>query len=183
MAKVLVPLAEGCEELEAVTLIDLLRRAEIEVITAALKPGPVHCSRGVVLVADTLLDDVTDENFDMVLLPGGLPGADHLAEDTRVQALLQRHHQQGQLVGAICAAPKALASAGVLQGHKATAYPGVLDALGEQSIHNTGEPVTWDDRVATSRGPGTAMDFALSIIEKLRGKAVRDQVEADLVRP
>ena len=183
MATVLVPLAEGCEELEAVTLIDLLRRAEIDVTTAALKPGPVHCSRGVVLLADTLLDDVTDETFDMILLPGGLPGADHLAEDPRIRALLQRHHENGRLVGAICAAPKALAAAGLLQGRRATAYPGVLDNLPSASVEATGEAVTWDERVATSRGPGTAMDFALSIIERLRGKAVREQVEAALVRP
>ncbi len=151
--------------------------------TAALKAGPVHCSRGVVLVADTLLDEIHQETFDMILLPGGLPGADYLAEDPRIRDLLQRHHDNGQLVGAICAAPKALAAAGLLQGRKATAYPGVLDALPPGSVEATGEAVTWDGRVATSRGPGTAMDFALSIIERLKGRPVREQVEAALVRP
>ncbi len=150
--------------------------------TASLKPGPVHCSRGVVLLADTELDAVMDQTFDLVVLPGGLPGADHLAADPRVRQLLRRHAESGRLTGAICAAPRALAAAGLLQGRRATAYPGVLDALKDQQIQATGEAVTWDGNVATSRGPGTAMDFALSLIERLRGVEVRQQVEAGLVR-
>jgi len=183
MASVLVPLAPGCEELEAVTIIDLLRRAGIEVTTAGLEPGPVRCSRGTVLVPDAALDDVLERDFDMVVLPGGLPGADHLASDARVQALLKRMADADRYTAAICAAPKALAAAGLLDGRRATAYPGVMDALDVPGLRYTGDPVTIDDRVITSRGPGTAMDFTLTLIEQLAGRDQRDEVEAALQRP
>jgi 4-methyl-5(b-hydroxyethyl)-thiazole monophosphate biosynthesis len=182
MASVLIPLAEGCEELEAVTIIDLLRRAGIEVVTAGLKEGPVKASRGTVLVPDTTLDAVKDRDFDMIVLPGGLPGADHLNEDPRLRDMLKRHAGADRYVAAICAAPKVLADAGLLDGRKATSYPGVLDHSPAPGMTYTGAPVQADGKVITSRGPGTAMDFALALIEALAGKAKRDEVEAGLVR-
>ncbi|WP_456407568.1 DJ-1 family glyoxalase III [Thiolapillus sp.] len=183
MARVLVPLAQGCEELEAVSIIDLLRRAEVEVVTAGLSEGPVTCSRGVVLVPDTSLDAVLDENFDMIVLPGGLPGADHLDKDERIRRLLRRMAEQGKYAAAICAAPKVLASAGLLQGKQATSYPGVIDAMQLPDTRYVDQPVVIDGKVITSRGPGTAMDFALELIEKLVGTQRRQTVEAALVRP
>lgn len=183
MPRVLIPLAEGCEELEAVTLIDLLRRAEIEVVTAGLKLGPITASRGTVLIPDHLLDAVLEEEFDMVLLPGGLPGADHLEQDARVRTLIQRQAERGAYNAAICAAPKVLAAAGVLEGKRATAYPGSLDSAAHPGIKLTTVPVQIDGKVMTSRGPGTAMDFALSIIETLIDKETRDAVESKLLRP
>src|SRR5262245_45668197 len=116
MPRVLVPLAEGCEELEAVTIIDILRRAGIEVVTAGLASGPVRASRGVVLVPDTLLDQVLSQEFDMIVLPGGKGGADRLAEDERVRDLLLRAFEQGKYIAAICAAPRVLAESGLLKG-------------------------------------------------------------------
>ncbi|MCB1819418.1 MAG: DJ-1/PfpI family protein, partial [Gammaproteobacteria bacterium] len=139
MARVLVPLANGCEELEAVTIIDLLRRAGIEVVVAGLADGPVTASRGVVLLPDCSLDAVIDDDFDMIALPGGLPGADHLDADPRIHTLLQRMAEQGRFTAAICAAPKVLLSAGLLDGHRATAYPGVIDgrlAAGSQLLND-----------------------------------------------
>ncbi len=183
MARVLIPLAQGCEELEAVTVIDLLRRAGIEVVTAGLEDGPVTCSRGVVLVPDTTLDAVLGDDFDMMVLPGGLPGADHLNQDPRVIRLLRQMADRGKYTAAICAAPKVLASAGLLQGRQATSYPGVLDALDLPDTARKDAPVVVDERVITSRGPGTAMDFALELIEKLAGREQRDTVESALVRP
>lgn len=183
MARVLVPLAGGCEELEAVTIIDLLRRAEIEVTTASLEPGPVHCSRGTVIVADRELQDVINDDFDMIVLPGGLPGADHLQQDANVQALLKTMHQQGKYTAAICAAPKALAAAGVLDKRKATGFPGVLENLSLTTTQITQNPIEQDGNVITSRGPGTAMDFALHLIQLLSGPDNRNQVEAALQRP
>lgn len=183
MTRVLIPLAQGCEELEAVTLIDLLRRAGIEVVTAGLEEGPVECSRGVVLVPDTTLDEVSNDDFDMIVLPGGLPGSDHLQADPRVQALLKRMAQAGRYTAAICAAPKALASAGLLDGRQATSYPGVLEALQLPGTRLSEQPVVIDGKVITSRGPGTAMDFALTLIEQLEGKEAREAVEAPLMRP
>ncbi|EIJ34590.1 DJ-1 family glyoxalase III [Thiothrix nivea] len=183
MPRVLIPLAAGCEELEAVTIIDLLRRARIDVVTASLTAGPVHCSRGTVLLADRLLDEIADEDFDMIALPGGLPGADHLNADPRIHRLINRLAAADKHVAAICAAPKVLVGNGVANGHRLTAFPGALDALDTSQVQLTGQPVEVDNKFITSRGPGTAMDFSLQLIETLLGKAARDQVEAPLQRP
>ncbi len=183
MANVLVPLAQGCEELEAVTIIDLLRRAEINVVTASLDERPITASRGTKILADTTLDQVLDQEFDMVILPGGLPGADNLNEDDRIHQILQRTVNNNKSVAAICAAPKVLASAGLLENKKATAYPGVLDALNLNTTEVTNSAVQQDGNILTSRGPGTAMDFALEIISCLVGGDKRNQVEASLQRP
>jgi 4-methyl-5(b-hydroxyethyl)-thiazole monophosphate biosynthesis len=182
MTRVLIPLAEGCEELEAVTVIDLLRRAQITVVTAGLRPGPVRASRGTVLVPDLELAEVKDEDFDMIVLPGGMPGAKHLNDDQRVHAILQRHHAQGRFVAAICAAPKVLAQAGLLDGRSATSYPGAVTREEFPEVRLLAAPVVLDGKVVTSRGPGTAMDFALQLIELLAGKARREEVETALVR-
>jgi 4-methyl-5(b-hydroxyethyl)-thiazole monophosphate biosynthesis len=183
MARVLIPLANGCEELEAVTLIDILRRAGVEVVTAALAEGPVKASRGVVLVADRDLDDVLGEDFDMIVLPGGLPGADNLDADPRIHALLQRMAEQGRFTAAICAAPKVLLNAGLLDGRSATAYPGIIDGRVGATTRLLEDAVVSDGTVVTSRGPGTAMDFALTLVEHLLGAAKRQEVEKPLVRP
>lgn len=187
MVRVLVPLAQGCEELEAVTIIDLLRRARIEVVTAGLDAGLVRCSRGVVIQPDAVLDQVLGQEFDMIALPGGGPGADNLDADARVRELLQEMAAKGKYTAAICAAPKVLAHAGLLAGRDATAFPGVLEKvlekLGASDIRLSEAPVVKDGRVITSRGPGTAMDFALELIETLAGHAVREEVEAGLQRP
>jgi protein deglycase len=182
MSRVLVPLAAGCEELEAVTIIDLLRRAGVEVVSAGLEPGVVRASRGTQLVPDADLDSVLEDDFDMIALPGGMPGARHLKEDPRVQALLKRMAGEGKYTAAICAAPIALAEAGLLSGRKATSYPGALEKLGLTDINLQSAPVVKDGRVVTSRGPGTAMDFALELIEILAGENKRKEVEAGLVR-
>jgi protein deglycase len=181
MAKVLIPLADGCEELEAVTIIDLLRRAGIEVVSAGLKPGVVKASRGVQLVPDQTLDSALQDEYDMVVLPGGMPGATHLKEDPRILDLLRKMAAAGKYTAAICAAPMVLAEAGVLNGKQATSYPGFLDALPGVTV--SAAAVVQDGKVLTSRGPGTAMDFALTLIETLAGADKRQQVEAALVRP
>lgn len=182
MATVLIPLAEGFEELEAVTLIDLLRRADIEVITASLDGQTVTASRGTRVVADTSVDEVLEQDFDMVVLPGGLPGADHLDADDRIHGILQRAAENDRPIGAICAAPKVLASGGLLDHKKATAYPGVLDPKSLGSTQITDAAVQQDGNILTSRGPGTAMDFALEIIACLAGADKRNEVEAALLR-
>jgi len=182
MPSVLVPLAEGFEELEAVTVIDLLRRAKVEVTTAGLQPGLVRASRGTVLAPDTDLDTALTQEYDMIVLPGGLPGATNLGDDARIRARLQEMADQGGYTCAICAAPKVLADMGLLDGRRATAYPGILDAASCPEIRLTGAAVEQDGTVITSRGPGTAMDFALALIEALCGDSVRAEVEKGLVR-
>jgi 4-methyl-5(b-hydroxyethyl)-thiazole monophosphate biosynthesis len=183
MASVLVPLAQGCEELEAVTIIDLLRRAGIEVITASLSEGPLKASRGTMLLADMTLDEALNRDYDMVALPGGLPGADHLNDDARIQQLLQSMAKANKYTAAICAAPKVLATAGLLEGKRATSFPGVLEKLALPATQLETSVVVQDGHVITSRGPGTAMDFALYLIELLVGKTKRDEVESALQRP
>ena len=178
--RVLVPLAEGCEELEAVTIIDLLRRAGIEVVAAGLQPGLVTASRGVRIEPDITLDEALQQEFDMVALPGGLPGADHLAADRRLTDLLRRMNESGRFVGAVCAAPKVLARSGVLRGKAATGFPGVLEQEGHPDISEAA--VMRDGTVITSRAAGTAMDFALELIEALAGADRRREVERGLAR-
>jgi 4-methyl-5(b-hydroxyethyl)-thiazole monophosphate biosynthesis len=182
MPTVLVPLAQGCEELEAVTVVDILRRANITVVTAGLDNKPVTASRGVVLIPDLTLDAALQQSFDMIVLPGGLPGSDNLNNDPRIHKLLQDLHQQGKYIAAICAAPKVLAKAGLLENKTATSYPGVLENLSLPHTKLVSAPVVKDGKVVTSRGPGTAMDFALELVEILVGREIRDKVEAGLVR-
>lgn len=183
MARVLVPLAEGCEELEAVTIIDLLRRAGVDVVTAGLQQGPVTCSRGTVIVPDTTLEAALGGEFDMIALPGGGPGADKLDRDERVLNLLRQMAGNGKYTAAICAAPKVLARSGLLDGRRATGFPGVLEGLQRSDIEIVADPVVQDGLVITSRGPGTAMDFALTLVEMLAGRDTRDTVEGALQRP
>ena len=182
MKRVLIPLAQGCEELEAVTIIDLLRRAGIEVITAGLDDKTVTASRGVRLIPDVQLDDVMQQEFDMLVLPGGLPGADHLDADRRIHTLLKKLSEGGGYTAAICAAPKVLAHTGLLDGKAATGYPGVLDSMELSSTEISQDAVVIDGKVITSRGPGTSMAFALTLIAQLLGEEKRSEVEQALVR-
>lgn len=179
MARILIPIATGCEELEAVTLIDLFRRAEFEVVTAGLGEGPVTCSRGVVLVPDTTLAPLVGESFDAIVLPGGGPGADRLRQDERLIDMLNRHREADGWLGAICAAPGVLAAHNLLGPGPATAFPGALEPYG---VESSDARIEIDGHVATSRGPGTAMDFALELIEQLDSRERRREVEARLQR-
>ncbi|MBF0422656.1 MAG: DJ-1/PfpI family protein [Magnetococcales bacterium] len=183
MAKVLIPLAEGFEELEAVTIIDILRRAEIEVVIAGLQEGPVRGSRRTVILPDTTLDRVMNATFDMIALPGGQPGSNHLNADHRIHQLLSRLANEGKITAAICAAPLVLASAGLLKGKKGTSFPGALSPKLLEGIDYQETAVVKDGTVITSRGPGTALDFALTLVETLMGKETRKKVEDLLQRP
>ena len=180
MANVLVPLAQGCEELEAITVVDLLRRAGVSVVTAGLDDKPVRAARGTVMVPDTTLDEALNQEYDMVVLPGGVPGADHLDGDPRIRGLLKKMVDEDRFTAAICAAPKVLASTGLLAGKKVTSFPGALDAF--DGLDYRSDSIVQDGKLITSRGPGTAMDFALTLIENLLGKDRRDEVEAGLQR-
>ena len=180
MPKVLVPLAQGCEELEAVSVIDILRRAGIEVIVAGLDAAPVRASRGVMIVPDVDLNVAMKNHYDMIVLPGGQPGTDNLKADARILNIVQGMVTQNKYVAAICAAPSVLATAGVLDGKRATSFPGALDAFSK--VQQQPQAVVEDGKIITSRGPGTAMDFALILVERLCGKEKRQAVEAGLQR-
>lgn len=180
-ASVLVPLAEGFEELETVSLVDLLRRAGLQVSIAALGQLQVTGSHGIRITADCLLAQVLTETFDLIVLPGG-PASTVLRDDPRLIELLQRQYQQQRFIGAICAAPMVLAKAGLLQNHRATSYPGVLDPADPANGLQTDQAIEQDGLILTSRGPGTALDFSLVLIELLCGASRRQQVEQALSR-
>ena len=180
MPKVLVPLADGFEEIEAMAIIDVLRRAGIEVTVAGLHSGPAVSARRVKVIPDTTIEMMTSDDFDMIVLPGGQPGSDNLNADERVRGLIRDFHKSGKLTGAICAAPYVLAAAGILEGKKATSYPSYSGKLAGAIYQD--KTVVEDGKIMTSRGPGTAVCFALAIVEKLVGKEKADAVkEAMLV--
>lgn len=180
MKTVLILFSEGSEELEAVTVVNILRRAGISVTLAGLSTGALRGSRGVLLTPDIPLDEVLTNNYDMLVLPGGQPGTNRMKADARVLKLAQQMMAQDKYVAAICAAPSVLAAAGLLDGKRATCYPGALDAFPQVLQQHTA--VVEDGKLITSRGPGTAMDFSLALVERLAGKSKRDEVEAGLVR-
>lgn len=180
--RVLVPLADGCEEIEAVTIIDILRRGGVEVTAASLEGGTVKASRGVKIEPDASLDDALKTDYDLIALPGGAGGADRLEADPRIAGLLRKMAESGKFTTAICAAPKVLAAAGLLDGLEATSYPGYLDAHPAANMRYSNAAVVQDGKVITSRGPGTAMDFALKLLEILVDADRRQQVEAALQR-
>ena len=179
--RVAVLLAEGFEEIEAVTLIDVLRRAGLAVTTCGLSGLQVKGSHGITVAADTTIDAALAGAWDMVILPGGMPGSTTLRDDARVGKLLEKAAGAGGYVGAICAAPIALARFGHLEGRQATSYPGFAPELGGADYRE--DRVVCDGRVMTSRGPGTAMEFALAIVERLAGPAKARELKAQMLAP
>jgi 4-methyl-5(b-hydroxyethyl)-thiazole monophosphate biosynthesis len=188
MAKksVLVPIAHGTEELEAVCVIDVLRRAGANVCVASVDKTDkvVTCSRGVLLGADTLVKDLpAGSRFDLIVCPGGMPGATNLAESPELQALLKDHSaadQQG-LIGAICASPAVvLAPLGLLSDVKATGYPAekFIKAI---PTYVKGEPVVDSGKIITSQGPATALAFSLHLVGKLYGTEMEKKIRQEML--
>lgn len=167
MKSVAVLLAPGFEEIEAVTVIDVLRRADIRVTVAGLSEGDITGSHDITVRPDTTLDEIRPEGFDMVVLPGGLPGTDHLREDPRVRAFVREMADAGKFTCAICAAPTVLKAAGVAEGRAVTSHPIVREAL--EGLDYREDRVVVDGSVVTSRGAGTAMEFALELVRILAG--------------
>jgi 4-methyl-5(b-hydroxyethyl)-thiazole monophosphate biosynthesis len=181
MSKVLVPLAQGFEEIEAMSIIDVLNRAQIEVVVAGLETLEVEgANTKLKVVANTLLDDVDVDSLDMIVLPGGLPGAEYLAKSEKVKSIVKALHVKNKKVAAICAAPWALKEAGVLDGVKHTNYPSFEKFTGVDGYIDN-QDVVVDENVITSRGPATAMSFALEIVKILKGKEVYTQVKNGLL--
>ena len=180
--KVLVILAEGFEEIEAVTPMDVLRRSGLEVIVAGLASRVVTGAHGIRIEADVLLDQYQGQP-DAVVLPGGMPGAKNLGESKKVKELIQDLNRQKKLIGAICASPAVvLTPTGVLSGKKATCYPG-FEAQFSKDIYFSLDRVVVDQNITTSRGPGTALEFSLRLVEQLAdSEAVRSLKEGMLVK-
>ncbi|WP_434683859.1 DJ-1 family glyoxalase III [Pseudanabaena minima] len=178
MIRVLIPLFEGFEEIEAVTVIDVLRRGEIEVVTAGLVTTTVMGAHAITIIADTLLDQVDASQFDAIVLAGGA-GTFQLREDPRIAKMLIAHAAANKLVAAICAAPSVLSTAGLLKDKRATSYPSVKAQM--QVAEYLTIPVVVDGNVATSRGPGTAMAFALKLAEILQGAEIANKLATDMI--
>ena len=167
MKTVCVPLAPGFEEIEAVTIIDVLRRAGITVVVAGTEPGPIRGSHGIAITPDTTVGEVDAETLDMVALPGGMPGTLKLRDSPAVRALLARLSSRGRYTAAICAAPTVLAAEGLLDGKRATSHPSVREQLELAGVAYREDAVVEDGAVVTSRGAGTAMAFALRLVSLL----------------
>ncbi|MDB5051727.1 MAG: hypothetical protein JWO30_4798 [Fibrobacteres bacterium] len=181
MKRVLLILSEGFEEMEAVTPMDLLRRAGMEVISASTGSGlMVKGGRGIRIQADSMLDECLSQRFDMVVLPGG-PGVDGLRKDARVLDLVRRAHGSGVALAAICAAPLVLADAGVVSGHVITSFPAAKEELQSRVKGYSEERVVQDGKVITSRGAGTSEEFALHLITFLAGPIAAQDVRARIV--
>jgi 4-methyl-5(b-hydroxyethyl)-thiazole monophosphate biosynthesis len=175
MSKVLVPLAKGVEELEAVALIDVMRRGGIEVTTVSLvEERLVEGANGITLQTDNVLANVNSDGFDMLVLPGGWDGTYALADSQEIIALVQSF-KESKIVGAMCAAPFVLKKAGVL-GENYTCYPGAVEEINHPGYTDAQKVIT-DGNVMTSQGPGTAACFGLAIVERLMGKAPMQAVK------
>lgn len=179
--KVLVPLAKGFEEIEAVSIIDVLRRAGIEVIVASLgKNSTVLGANFISIFTDTCITDVNVDELDMIVLPGGLGGTNALANDANVTNILKQMDEKGKNIGAICAAPFALHKAGVLK-EKYTCYPSFEEQIRAEGYMGDKEMVVEDENVMTSRGPATAICFALQIVKKLKGEEAYTAVKEGML--
>ncbi len=176
--RVLCLLADGFEELELVAPVDLLRRAGAEVVLAGLTDAPGVTGRnGIVLHPDVPLSRVVEENFDLLLLPGG-PAVEALRRDGRAAELARRQVAAGRRVGAICAAPLVLHDAGLLEGKRFTAHFSVLHELPEAQ---TGERVSEDGLLITSRGAGTAIEFGLALVDLLFGETAEEEISRSIM--
>jgi len=170
MSRILVILAAGAEEMETVITVDVLRRADIQVVVAGLDGGDaVKCSRDIMILPDKSLDDAMGDMYDAVVLPGGGPGAKALAASDKVKSVLESHDGAGKIIAAICAAPTALQAHGIGKGKNVTSYPAFKEAL-SADYNYTESMVEVDGNIVTSRGPGTAVDFALKIVNILAGE-------------
>ena len=175
--KILVPLANGFEEIEAVNVIDILRRGDVDVVTAGLKEGLVEGSHKIKVLPDTTLDKIDYLDFDGLVLPGGAPGFVNLGNDERILNMAREMDRAGKIVAAICAAPSVLIKAGVLQGRRATVSPSGKAQV-EACADFCEDRVVVDGNLITSRSPGTALEFALKLVEVLEGKEKMMQVKA-----
>ncbi len=181
MTTVLVPIAKGFEEIEAVTIIDVLRRAQIEVLVASLDhEALVQGANGIVIETDVEIKNVYTDILDMIILPGGWDGTYALADDANVQRILKEMDAKGKNIAAICAAPFALNAAGVLK-QNFTCYPSVEEQIREDGYQGDKSMIVEDENVMTSRGPGTAICFALEIVKKLKDEETYQALKAGLL--
>jgi 4-methyl-5(b-hydroxyethyl)-thiazole monophosphate biosynthesis len=178
MAKALVIMADGFEEIELTSIVDILRRGGVTVMIAGLDERLKTGSRGIKIMPDAALDSIK-ELYDIIILPGGSPGYVNLGNDKRVLDLLNKYYHEGQIVAAICAAPSVLAKAGILAGRNATVFTGMETEL--KNAKYVDKPVVEDGNIITSQGPGTAMEFALTLLKRLTNEKKAEEIRKKLI--
>jgi 4-methyl-5(b-hydroxyethyl)-thiazole monophosphate biosynthesis len=176
--KVIVPIAEGFEEIEAITIVDILRRADIDVTTATLSKNPVKGSHGIPVKADRIIKELNMVDFNCIVLPGGMPGSENLKMNDTVLSYIKHIYSKGGYIAAICAAPIVLGQAGVLYGKNVTCFPGYEGELIDANYIE--KPVVVDGSVITGRGAGCAIPFALEIVGTIRGNDIREEIKNNL---
>ena len=163
MSKIGIFMADGCEEIEGLTVVDVVRRAKMEIVMLSITgKKEVTSSHGVTFLADALAEETGYEDLDVIVLPGGMPGTMHLLENETVNAVIRKFAEEGKLVAAICAAPSVLGAAGLLEGKHATCHPGFEEKL--TGATTSADEVVVDGNIITSRGMGTAIPFAFEIV-------------------
>ena len=180
MSRLGIFIADGCEEVEAHTVVDIVRRAKIEIDMISINgTKQVTSSRDVTFLTDTTKEEADFSSYDGIILPGGMPGTIHLGEDETVGRVIREYAKEGKLVAAICAAPSVIGEAGLLKGKKATCHPGFEEKLTGADVYFS--PVVCDDNFITSRGMGTAVPFGLAIARYFTDDAMIEHVKAGLV--
>lgn len=167
MKKVLIILAPGFEEIEALSVVDLLRRAGADLMLAGTVDGVIRSKNNINVLADDFIENISENTYDMIVLPGGSIGTENLKKDERVKKILEIQHSRGGIIAAICAAPSVLARMGIISGKRVTSHPTVKDQL--KNCNYSEERVVEDGNIITSRGPGTAIEFGFHLIERLYG--------------
>lgn len=179
--KVIVFLADGFEEVEALTVVDYLRRMDIVVETVSItEEVKVRGAHDIVVLADRLINEMEDiDTYDGVIIPGGLPGATNLRDDHRVIDIVKQINKKDKLVAAICAGPVVLQQSGIIKGKKVTSYPGFAQEL-QDGIYKE-EPVVKDGNIITARGPALAVDFAIEIVKYLLGDEKAEELKKNIL--
>jgi len=183
MPNVLVPFTQGVEEIEFIAIVDILRRANINVTTASIDGKSVQGRSNIIIAADEKLVDVMHKDWDMIVLPGGLPNAHLLRDDCNVKAVVKHLRSESKAIAAICAAPTVLAAYGITKGMKVTAYPACqaeMESLQPSSVY-VNAAVVEDDFLTTSRGAGTAVEFSLHLVAKLCGNEKSQAIRQEIV--
>jgi 4-methyl-5(b-hydroxyethyl)-thiazole monophosphate biosynthesis len=179
MIRALVPITDGTEEMEAVIVIDTLRRAKWEVVAVGMKEGVITSSRGVKIVPDATFDEIDPLTFDLIVVPGGAKGVENLLKEERLHKAIRDLHGAGKIVAAVCAGPLVLQQAGVLDGRRVTCHPDEATKITKAKWVN--EPVVIDGNVITSQGAGTCFKFSLAIISKVDGREKAQAVGRGMV--
>ncbi len=175
-----VHFAEGTEEIEFVTITDLLRRSSTDAVSVSITGNKkVKGAHGIVIETDMTFEEADYDSCDMIVLPGGMPGTLHMAEHRGLTDMIKSFDASGRRIAAICAAPMVLAGCGILSGKKAVIYPGMEEYLGDAEV--TSARVQTDGNIITSQGPGTAMEFALEIVRTVKGDKAADELKKELL--